>query len=88
MQPYKAISCELVDHIEHFATLKQQVNINYFNDVTKQTETIKTQIITWQNKGNGEYILLANGLWLRMDKINKINNVIFDRNCINQHSKQ
>jgi len=82
MRPYKPVSCDFVDIIEHYATLRTVVNVTYrVND--KSQRTVSSRILTWENKEGVEYIVLKeNHLNIRMDDIVKINDVgPYDGHC-------
>lgn len=67
-RPYKPISCDYVDYIEHLATLRQSVDIEYKQEgeiVIQKDDIIKT----WENEGGVEYLYSRGGLKIRMDDI-------------------
>ena len=77
MKEYKPIACQLHDHIEHFATLKKVVVINYLDQLGLQ-QNIQTIIKNWINTGKGEYIILKeNELKIRLDQIVSIDTINF-----------
>jgi Rho-binding antiterminator len=57
MKEYKAISCTYYDYIEHYATLKQMVNIQY-KDEANQLQSIQSIILDTKNNGKAEYIIV------------------------------
>ncbi len=77
MKEYKAIACQLHDHIEHFATLRKLVDIHYLDDFGKR-QFIKSVIKDWINIGNGEFVVLKEKeIKIRFDYIISIDNVDF-----------
>lgn len=76
MKDYQPIDCGLVDHIEHFATLKKEVTISYLNGVGKPA-TINAVIVDWVNSGGDEYMILKNSLRIRLDNILQIDDIDF-----------
>ncbi|MGK0388608.1 MAG: Rho-binding antiterminator [Maribacter sp.] len=57
MKEYKAISCTYYDYIEHYATLRQMVNIQY-KDEANQLQSIQSIILDTKNNGKAEYIIV------------------------------
>ena len=57
MEKYLPIDCNFYDLIEHFATLKQVVQIEYLDENDK-LQSIKTIIVDTQTTKDGEYMLL------------------------------
>lgn len=77
MKKYKPIACQLHDHIEHFATLRKVVEINYINDNGEKL-LIQSVIKDWINTGEGEFIVIKdNDIRIRFDYILAIDNVDF-----------
>lgn len=64
---YVPIDCGFVDVIEHYATLRKEVLIVYLLDGTQVQLT--AVIKTWENTGKAEYMILKNGLRIRLDYI-------------------
>ena len=65
--PYVPIDCGFVDVIEHFATLRKEVLIVYLLDGVQVK--LMAVIQTWENTGEAEYMILKNGLNIRLDRI-------------------
>ncbi len=76
---YVPIDCGYLDIIEHYATLRQPVEISYLLDdaEVKLTAVIKT----WENTGEAEYMILRNGLRIRLDHIVSIDNKVSSGYC-------
>jgi len=56
-KPYKPINCAFHDYLEHFATLRQAVDILYIDENTSETIIIKQAVIVDLTGGrNGEYL--------------------------------
>lgn len=67
-EDYQPISCDYVDYIEHLATLKQEVVINYMDNLKIRT-SFKDVLLTWKNEEDGEYLYTKNRLKIRLDYI-------------------
>lgn len=71
-KPYRPISCDYVDYIEHLATLKKEVSIQYEEaqgTFCKEGDVL----ITWKNESGIEYLYTKSGLKIRLDHIVAIN---------------
>lgn len=80
-KPYKPISCDYVDYIEHLATLKEKVTVVY-RDGKNGIVLEEEQLITWKNEGNGEYLYTTTAK-IRLDKLVTINDKSpNDQNCL------
>ena len=78
-RPYSPISCDYVDYIEHLATLRQVVDIEYMHD--GQPAIGREDIIkTWENESGVEYLYSRKGLKIRMDDIIAIGGKALDDN--------
>ena len=71
-RPYTPISCDYVDYIEHLATLRRAVDIEYRLDGQPQIQK-DDRIKTWENESGVEYLISRSGLKIRMDDIIAIN---------------
>lgn len=69
---YKPISCDYVDYIEHLATLKQEVVLQYSDDGKLKVKS-KDKITTWKNEAGIEYLFTESGLKIRLDHLVSIN---------------
>jgi Rho-binding antiterminator len=81
LNPYKPISCQFHDLIEHFATLKQRVKIAFVDgeNVIQETDDI---IKNWVNNGDGEFLVLTGYQEaIRLDRIISIDNNILSQFC-------
>lgn len=66
--PYQPVNCNFYDLIEHFATLRKKISIQYYSENgSKITEdaVIKTTL----NRNKEEFMILASGTEVRMDRI-------------------
>ncbi|MBP7769800.1 MAG: hypothetical protein KA055_01610 [Aliarcobacter sp.] len=71
---YKTISCHFYDELEALAVKKVLLKITYFeNENEKHIEDI---IVNFKTKNKEEFLILKNGLIIRLDKIIKINGLI------------
>lgn len=69
MKTYKAISCTYYDYVEHYATLRQVVDILYKDEADK-IQSIKSIILDTKNDGNAEYMIVKDVEQpIRLDKL-------------------
>ncbi len=67
---YKTISCQFYDELESLAVKKIKSQITYMdNEHEKSVEDI---IIDFRTKNKEEFLILKNGLQIRLDKIIEI----------------
>lgn len=76
MTDYKPISCSLHDELEARATLRKQSTILYRNE-QNELETTVAIIKDIYTRSGEEFILLDNGMEIRLDKIEKIDGTSF-----------
>lgn len=74
-QKYSRVNCKLVDWVEHYATKKQVIDIEYMDDnghEQKRTTIIKS----WINKDEAEYLIAGpDQLEIRLDRIKKLGRI-------------
>jgi Rho-binding antiterminator len=76
---YIPISCHYLDRLEHWATLREKVDILYQEDgVEKRLESTIVDFIT---KEKVEYMKLSNGLELRLDWLISVNGYELPASC-------
>jgi len=72
---YNPVNCTFVDWVEHYATRKQVIDIEYIDDnghEQKRTSIIKT----WVNKGEAEYLIAGpDQLEIRLDRIKRLGSI-------------
>ena len=68
-QAYKAVACELVDHVEIIATTRRKVYLKYNSTFQSASIEIRTTIMSWTTRNKVEYLLLSDGEEIRMDRI-------------------
>ena len=71
---YKTISCHFYDELEALAIKKVLSKITYFEN--ENEKYIKDIIVDFKTKNKEEFLILKNGLIIRLDKIIKINGLI------------
>ena len=76
MKTYKPIACELVDHIEHIATLKTKVTIVFLRD-EEEVKLNECRIKSWENRAGVEWLILEDNLQIRLDELIRINDLDF-----------
>jgi len=73
MDKYQTVSCHFYDELEALAVKKVLSHIIYSeNENEKHVEDI---IIDFKTKNKEEFLILKNGLHIRLDKIIKINDL-------------
>jgi Rho-binding antiterminator len=65
---YKPIDCDFYDVLESAATRKQQVYLQYFNDLHELCQG-PTTLRTFVTHEHAEYAVLASGEEVRLDRI-------------------
>jgi Rho-binding antiterminator len=68
---YKPIDCGFHDWMEAVAVQKKYVKVQYFTEI-HELITLHTLIKDWVNEFGVEYMLLAGGEKIRMDRIMSI----------------
>lgn len=79
---YRPIDCSFHDHLEASASLKKCVCLEFFleNGQLKNTKAVIDNIYA---KEGEEYLSLDNGETVRLDRITKLNNLVFPgHSCI------
>ncbi len=67
---YKPIDCGIYDHFEMNAILKKKIYFEYL-DENQNIQTISSIIKTLKTQNKEEFMILENGLEIRLDKIKK-----------------
>lgn len=76
---YHAISCHFYDELEVLAVKKIIAKITYFENENEMT--IEDLIVDFKTKNKEEFLILENGTQIRLDKIIKINDLVYKTNC-------
>lgn len=78
-EPYLPISCVFYDYLEAAATLQQPVDIVYHIEgaICKTSSTVKTIAII----DRAEYLILGNGLSIRLDHLHTFNGKRLSPDC-------
>lgn len=76
---YHAISCHFYDELEVLAVKKVISKITYFENENEMT--IEDLIVDFKTKNKEEFLILKNGTQIRLDKIIKINDLVYKTNC-------
>ena len=76
---YHAISCHFYDELEVLAVNKIIAKITYFENENEMT--IEDLIVDFKTKNKEEFLILKNGTQIRLDKIIKINDLVYKTNC-------
>ena len=79
-KPYIPINCSFYDQLEAWATLKEEVQIE-FKDDSGKTESISGLIIDFLVREKVEYLQLKDGKEIRLDHIMKVNGVPLPNSC-------
>ena len=76
---YKTVSCHFYDELEALAVKKVLTKITYSeNENEKYIEDI---IVDFKTKNKEEFVILSNGVQIRLDKIIEINGLIPKNYC-------
>lgn len=65
---YVPINCSYYDELEAIATLRKQVEVEYYDD-KKPLKVEKVGIKDFFTKDKEEFVVLSNGLTLRLDQL-------------------
>jgi len=68
MEVYKPISCSFHDYLEHYATKKSYIGIQYFDDI-HAFRNVSAIITDLQTVNGEEFMLLNTGHRIRFDQI-------------------
>ena len=76
---YQTVSCHFYDELEVLAVKKIIAKITYFENENEMT--IEDLIVDFKTKNKEEFLILKNGTQIRLDKIIKINDLVYKTNC-------
>ena len=76
---YQTVSCHFYDELEFLAVKKIIAKITYFENENEMT--IEDLIVDFKTKNKEEFLILKNGTQIRLDKIIKINDLVYKTNC-------
>ena len=65
---YKPVNCSFVDWVEHYATLRTEVNVVYTDAAAARVSTT-SRIKTWVLESGIEYLVLADDYRIRLDHV-------------------
>jgi transcriptional antiterminator Rof (Rho-off) len=68
-ESYKAVDCSFHDLIEAAIVMRTVGNISYLDLEGKQTHCEGIKVVDWINKRKEEFVVLSNGIEIRMDRI-------------------
>ncbi len=69
--PYTPINCSFYDYFEAFAVKRQIVNIVYLNE-KGESNSVQSRIQDLFSHKKVEYVLLKNGLQIRLDYVKEL----------------
>jgi Rho-binding antiterminator len=75
MEKYIPISCNYYDHLEALATLGKKVQIQFLDNLEKET-TIEDKIVDFQIIQKVEYLILAEGTAIRLDRLISVDQIL------------
>ena len=78
MKNYQPIDCNLYDYIEHFATLRQVVRINYESVHGTSIVLLARITDTHTTTQKEEFLLLDNGSSIRLDRLIQLDQILFN----------
>lgn len=79
-QKYQPISCDYYDELEIVAMHQSIAKIIFRNEAGEET-TISTKIKTLQTRNSEEFLILANGDEIRLDKLVSMNGKVIKNYC-------
>lgn len=77
---YTPISCNFYDYLEAWATKRNLVDIQY-RDLEGQVQETSTYIDDLINQKGEEFMVLANGLKIRLDYLLSVNGIPLRLSC-------
>lgn len=72
MKPYTPIDCSYYDELEALATLRREAHIIYLNE-SEEALSVTSLIKDFYIRDKVEFMLLANGLEIRLDALVSVN---------------
>lgn len=79
-QPYKPISCDFYDELEAYATQKKIVAVE-FETPEGHMRHCEVRIVNLETRNKEEFVLLDNGLEIRLDYIHSVNGHLMPDHC-------
>lgn len=79
-QPYKPISCDFYDELEAYATQQKIVGVE-FETPDGHMRHCEVRIVNLETRNKEEFVLLDNGLELRLDVIHSVNGKLMPDHC-------
>lgn len=76
---YQPISCSFYDRLEEAATLGKKVALEYFIDGKLVSD--KTRVETFVIENKVEFMILASGKKIRLDRIHSLDGVLLKNHC-------
>lgn len=78
-EKYNRVSCDLYDQLESWATFRTQLQIKY-KDNSQSKQKIRTIIADLKTTKEGEFLITANELVIRLDHIINIKTILTYKN--------
>ena len=77
---YTPINCSFYDYFEAFAVKRQIATLLYFNEKGETIE-VKSRIKDLYSRNKIEYVLLENGLEIRLDYVKELEGMVNSGYC-------
>ena len=77
---YESIDCNFYDTFEAAITQRSTVAFTY-RDLENREISVATRLRDLQTKQNEEYVQLADGQWIRLDRVSMVNGVAAGESC-------
>lgn len=79
MKHYEPVTCQFYDQLEELAVKKVRSKITYLED--EKEKMIEANIIDFKTFNKEEFLILDNGLEIRLDMIVQINDILPLKSC-------
>jgi Rho-binding antiterminator len=79
-QPYKPISCDFYDELEAYA-VQQKIVLVEFETPKGQMRQCEVRIVNLETRNKEEFVLLDNGLEIRLDFIHSVDDKLMPDHC-------
>lgn len=77
---YQPINCGYYDELEALATQGKSVLIQFYNTAGQEQE-LQAKIITFESRDAAEYLVLDNGVKIRLDRLISVDNKPLQSYC-------
>ena len=78
---YQPIDCGMYDHLEIAIMRRSTVELVYFAGEDREPTTVSTPLTDTRTENKEEFVRLANGEWVRLDRIVSLDGRAFHGSC-------